>query len=107
MHMQSVSVSNDGLYLDLMKKALLASIYDENAWYVLGSLDPSKPKSLKQRIKLQLVRFAWAKGFLIVKPGRNFDANNANWGLFSYTMVGLPRLNDIQDCIEDVLRNNV
>ena len=98
--------SESSLYLDLMKKALLASIYDENAWYVLGSLESENPSSLKDRVKALVVRQAWARGLLLVKP-RKFDGETANWGLFSYTMVGLPRLNNIQACIEDVLRNDV
>jgi O-methyltransferase len=43
---------------------------------------------------------------LIVKP-RQFDADKANWGLFNYTMIGLARLNNIQTCVEDVIRNRV
>lgn len=104
--MQQVPVSIDSLYLDLMKKCLLASIYDENAWYVLGSLDRKKAASLKKWAKSFVVSLLWTKGFLIVKP-RQFDANKANWGLFSYTMIGLARLNNIQTCVEDVIRNRV
>lgn len=105
--MQTTVMMADNLYLDLMKKCLLANIYDENAWYVLGSLEPKKGQSFKQRIKLKLVEFAWANGFLIVKPRAKLDADVANWGLFCYTMIGLPRLNNIQACIEDVIRHNV
>jgi hypothetical protein len=101
--MQITSIKADDLYLDLMKRCLLASIYDQNGWYVLGSLEPKKGQSLKQWVKSKLVEFAWAKGFLIVKPGAKFEG----WGLFSYTMVGLPRLNNIQNCIEDVIINDV
>jgi hypothetical protein len=104
--MQQTSTPNVGLYLDLMKKCLLASIYEENAWYVLGSLDRNQPATFKDWVKSRLVRLAWTKGFLIVKPGR-FNGDQANWGLFSYTMVGLARLNNIQACIEDVIRNGV
>jgi O-methyltransferase len=106
-HVPQVSASSANLYLDLMKKALLASIYDENGWYVLGSLEPRKTTSWKQRIKLKLVDLAWSKGFLLVKPTTKLDADSANWGTFCYTMVGLPRLDNIQACIEDVLRNNI
>lgn len=55
------------LYLDLMKKSLLASIYDENAWYVLGTRE-KKTSSLKALAKSAAIKMAWAKGFLIVKP---------------------------------------
>ena len=52
-------------------------------------------------------RLAWTKGLLIVRP-RHFDADKANSGaLLSYTMIGLANLNNIQTCIEDVIRNRV
>lgn len=97
---------SESLYLDLMKKALLASIYDENAWYVLGSLEDKKARGIKSRIKAAIVRLAWSKGFLLVKPDKA-DLDSSTWGLFGYTMIGLPRLNNIQACIEAVLRDNV
>jgi hypothetical protein len=104
--MQQVPASTDAFYLDLMKKCLLASIYEENAWYVLGSLDRKKGASLKEWAKSLIVRLFWTKGFLIVKP-RQFHDDKANQGLFGYTMIGLARLNNIQTCIEDVIRNRI
>ena len=101
-----VTTSIDSLYLDLMKKCLLGSIYDANAWYVLGSLEPKKPASIKEWMKLLVVRLAWTRKFVIVKP-RQFDSANANWGLLCYTMIGLARLNNIQACVEDVIQNGV
>lgn len=92
-------------YLDLMKKCLLATIYDENAWYVLGSLDARK--TLKEKIKAMFVDLAWTQKLLLVSPRRQMDSNQANWGLFAYTMIGKPRLDNIQFCIEDVIRNNI
>jgi Macrocin-O-methyltransferase (TylF) len=89
------------MYLDLMKKSLLASIYPENSWYVLGSLDQGK--SLKERVRGSIVKFAWSRGLLLVKP----RGGSIDWGLFCYTMIGLRRLNNIQECVEDVLRNRV
>src|SRR5260370_21413395 len=98
--------SNGDLYLDVMKKSLLASIYRENAWYVLGSLEDKKHKSIKGWLRAQIIKLAWANGLLIVKP-KMADGEAANWGLFSYTMVGMPRLNNIQACIEDVIKNKI
>jgi O-methyltransferase len=101
-----VIASVDSSYLDLLKKCLLASIYDENAWYVLGSQDRKKPTSVREWAKSLVVRLAWARKLLIVKP-REFDGDKANWGLFCYTMIGLARLNNIQTCVEDVVHNCV
>jgi Macrocin-O-methyltransferase (TylF) len=94
------------LYLDLMKRCVPASIYDENAWYVLGTLDRNQ-RSARGFLKSLAVKFAGTAGFLLVKPNRPKDTSKANWGLLNYTMIGMPRLNNIQHCIEDVLRNNI
>lgn len=103
MQITPIVAHND--YLELMKKCLLASIYDENGWYVLGSLDARK--TLKEKIKAMIVDLAWAKKLLLVSPRRLQDSNHAHWGLFAYTMIGKPRLDNIQFCVEDVIRNNV
>jgi O-methyltransferase len=103
MQMTPIVPHND--YLELMKKCLLSSIYDENGWYVLGSLDARK--TLKEKIKAMIVDLAWTRKLLLVSPRRLTDNSNAHWGLFAYTMIGKPRLDNIQFCIEDVIRNNV
>ncbi len=97
-----MTIVRDNLYLDLMKKALLASIYEENGWYVLGSL--GGVASFKAWLQSFIVKLAWTGRLLLVKPGV-VDADS--WGLFAYTMIGLPRLNNIQACVEDVIRNGI
>jgi O-methyltransferase len=103
----------NGLYLDLMKECLTAIIYDESAWYVLGSLEGTRSFSFKELVKRLLVRFAWRKGLLLVKPvALDLEAVERrklgrSWPLFGYTMIGLQRLNNIQTCIENVLRDGV
>jgi hypothetical protein len=103
--MNSMTESNYHLYLELMKKSLLASIYDENGWYVLGSLDRKNPRSLRYWIKFAAVKLAWTCGFVIVKPTTGNEISG--WGLFCYTMISLARLSNIQFCVEDILKNNV
>jgi hypothetical protein len=92
------------LYLDSMKKCLSASIYEQNDWFVIGSFVP-KPKSplawLKAWLKAIVVKAAWVRGILLVKP------NGAIWGLLNYTMIGRVRLDNIQTLIEDIIRNNI
>jgi hypothetical protein len=96
-------VDGADLYLDLMKKCLLATIYDENSWYVLGSLD-YKAKKFRDHIKLLFVNLAWRwQKILLVRP----IAEPGEHGLFNYTMIGRPRLDNIQACIDDVLRNHI
>lgn len=114
--MQQLSASNGSLYLDLMKKCLLASIYDENAWYVFGSRKWTTRYGKRSMTNVALIkkwleslagRLAWTKRLLIVRP-RRFDAHKANSGaLLSYTMIGLANLNNIQTCVEEVIRARV
>jgi hypothetical protein len=88
----------EDLYLDLTKKALLANIYDENSWYVLGSLRGAG--SFKEWLQSLIVKLAWRRKLMLIRPR---EASPDHWGFFGYTMMGLPRLNNIQDCVEEVI----
>jgi O-methyltransferase len=72
------------MYLDLMKLCLTDSIY--------GSDDPGP-------------------NFYDDQYDRDIRLRGApegeNWPSHAHTMIGLPRLNNIQDCVEAVLRDNV
>src|SRR5262245_48613395 len=102
-----------GLYLDLMKRCLMATIYDESAWYVLGSRQVRRPKSPKGLIQKLLIKLAWLGGYVLVKP-LPFDSECAErrklgrgYVFFGHTMIGAHRLDNIQSCVEDVLRRRV
>lgn len=92
----------EDLYLDLTKKALLANIYDENSWYVLGSLRGSG--SFKEWLQSLIVKLAWRRKLMLIRPR---EASPDHWGFFGYTMMGLPRLNNIQDCVEEVIEHGI
>ena len=72
---------NRSLYLDLMKKCLINSIYKDSS---CSWLDSNKSK-YQQKI-------------------REFGLD---WPSFAHTMIGLNRLNNLQFCVEDVLKNNI
>ncbi len=99
-----MKVKNEGttLYLDLLKKTLTASIYDESAWTIKEG-----KKSLIKKWFYSLLR----KHNLLVIKSNCFDAEKRlegrDWPLFGYSMAGLKRLDNIQSCVEDVLRNNI
>lgn len=95
-------MQSDNLYLSLMKKTLLASIYEENSWQVVGAL--GGVTSFKSWLQSLVVKLAWTRRLLLVKP---MDPHPDQWGFFAYSMIGLPRLNNIQACVEDVIRNRV
>jgi O-methyltransferase len=102
-------------YIALMKKVLTASIYDESAWRALRSGTPglAVPRLLRPAALLlrdTLVRILNLNSLLLVKrrqiPAAEREAGTA-WPLFGYTMVGERRLDNIQFCVEQVLKDGV
>lgn len=119
------------LYLGLLKEALLASLYDESAWQIIGtprlahnalrrswktSQLRHKLRTLKGNITGQPFadkrRQAGAppalKASILMRP---YDQQARDGGtdrpMFGYTMVGRKRLDNLQACIEDVIARNV
>jgi len=88
------------LYLDLMKKTLTASVYAESAWQIekKGVRQWLAKKSLNHE-SLLLVN---TKGY-----DRTQRIEGRDWPLFGYTMAGHRRLDNVQMCVEDVLKNQV
>lgn len=105
------------LYSDLLKKVLSASIYDESLWAV-AKMDKRNWrdeknyfKLVKNHIKHGIISWLDRRSYLLVKR-IPFDAKSREMGrdwpnLMGLTMVGTCRLNNVQACIEDVLKNNV
>jgi hypothetical protein len=69
------------LYLDLMKKCLINSIYQDASTYWNN---PQNPQYNSDHREIGL-----------------------DWPNVAHTMIGLHRLNNLQFCIEDVLQNNI
>lgn len=90
------------LYLDLLKKSLTNSLYAE---YEKGP--PLYPNSNLNKL---LIKAFAAKGLEIVYKKRNSKQKRIygqDWPEFAHTMVGLKRLDNIQFCIEDILRKDI
>jgi hypothetical protein len=89
------------LYLDLMKRCLLNSIYGD---VELTSICP------RSFLKRKLVNLFAANGIRLVRPrpvdlearlsGRDHPVNG-------HTMIGLKRLDNLQQCIKDVIRKRI
>jgi len=108
------------LYIDLLKKVLTASIYEESGWYIIERSDPTWDKSrsfvanaskyIRQIIDNLEVESKSKRSLLIVKK-RSLTAEardqGAYWPLMGLTMVGRARLDNVQDCIEHVISNNI
>lgn len=113
----SQNESCNELYADLLKKVLSASIYEESAWSVVNmhKQDWREEKNilqlLKNHIKWNVIDWLSRRSFILVKR-IPFNAKTRELGkdwpnMIGYTMVGQHRLNNVQFCIEDVLKNNV
>lgn len=105
---------NDDKYLELLKQCLNASLYDESAWTLIsehfsgGIRQPVQlARSIVRRLILKVSRLA---GFSAVRT-RPYDAAKREEGrdfpMFGYTMVGLRRLDNVHECIRDVVGQSV
>jgi O-methyltransferase len=105
------------LYIDLLKRALSGSLYDESAWEVVEARgrrarkSPLRPDRLvKSFVRQMEVGFFRKRGILLVRPHAYDGAvrqEGMDWPLIGYTMIGTKRLDNLQHCIEDVLARNV
>lgn len=73
--------NNNDLYLDLMKKCLINSIYQD------ASSSWNNPNSTAYQ--------------------QDIREKGLDWPNVAHTMIGLHRLNNLQFCVEDVLQNNI
>jgi len=71
------NLTSTGLYLDLMKKCLINSIYRDPGLPLGGEYNEFRRE------------------------------NGQDWPVIAHTMIGLKRLNNLQFCVEDVLKNHV
>jgi len=89
-------------YLELLKSVLTASIYEESGW----SSTALAHGGLRRWLHRLLAR--WSLMLVRVRP---FDAEarrvGRDWPLFGYTMAGHLRLDNVQQCVETVLRERV
>lgn len=94
-------------YFDLLKKCLTASLYPESSHFPLYARPGTRPSDFVRRA---LVRTLGKVNYRLYHVNR-FDAEKRERGLdwpgFGYSMVGLKRLSNLQECIETVLRENV
>lgn len=104
------------LYIDLLKQSLTASLYDESAWrparrhgVPLALL--RDPKKFIWRVMQNLVVSVFEKFNLILVRNRPYVADvregGLDWPCFGFTMVGLRGLDNIQQCVEKILDENV
>lgn len=93
------------LYLDLLKNCLTRSIFEDGYQAYLG------PSRQLRRVAYSLVRRVLAsQGLQLVRPAP-FDqearAEGRDWPLTAETMIGLRRLENLQQCITDVIARGI
>jgi Macrocin-O-methyltransferase (TylF) len=105
------------IYIDLLKRSLTGSLYEQSSWEIIEST-----RGVKERYAFPIRRFVKSlyrqaevtyvknRGFLLVRP-KPYDASLRNegmdWPLIGYTMIGEKRLDNLQLCVEDVLKRGV
>ncbi len=96
-------------YLELLKKCLTASLYDESAWRVEDGYRSGR-SGLWYRLRLAFYRMLARRGYKVVKT-KPFDAEKrregADWPMFGYSMVGIKRLDNLEACVRTLLAEKV
>ena len=97
----------EGLYLDLMKKALSFTIWPEPP----KEIEPLPQYGPLKRHSISLVRRILRPTTLTIctksRASEHDREEGKIWPSYAHTMVGLKRLDNLQECIETVLRDGV
>ena len=103
-------------YLDLLKRVLTASVYEESAWIYL---DPKPPVFADTGNPLDYAKQYWEywtlrslrKKSIVAAQVKPFDPHvrheGRDWPCFGYTMIGRRRLDNVHQCVVDVLDNAI
>jgi O-methyltransferase len=105
------------LYLELLKKVLTASIYEQSSWSLVfmdranWREDARWARLMKNHIKYRIVKLLDGRSYSLIKR-KPLDLAAREVGrdwpqLLGYTMIGHKRLDNLQSCIEDVLAKDI
>lgn len=96
-------------YLELLKKCLTASLYDESAWKAEDGYRSGR-SGIWYHLRLSFYRMLARRGYKVVKT-RPFDARKrhegVDWPMFGYSMVGIKRLDNLEACLRTILADRV
>lgn len=102
--------------LEVFKAILTASLYDESAWRLVEGPMVSKlkmaelPKFLTDQLKRKVVKALRKRGLVLMRPApydSELRRSGLDWPFFGYTMVGQKRLDNIHQCVEAILKDNI
>ena len=92
------SISCRELYLDLLKRSLTFMLWDGGDGHV-ADFPLSRPLHAIVNAVRRLTRSR--------RPDKSLREQGQDWPALGLTMVGMKRLDNVQRCVEDVLRNNI
>lgn len=96
-------------YLELLKKCLTASLYDESAWKIESGFRAGR-SGFFYRLRLSFYKMLARRGYRVVKTKR-FNAekrrDGADWPMFGYSMIGTRRLDNLEQCLRSILADQV
>ena len=101
------------IYLDLLKSALCASLYDESAWRIVEGpmrqhiASAHIPGKLIAAAKHAFLNFLRANNLSLVRMfpfDAKIRASGLDWPLFGFTMTGRKRLDALHACINEILK---
>jgi len=95
-------------YLELLKKTLTGYVFPESAWELMEPRDGER--SPKAAFRNRVLRLAGRNGIRLMKANR-FDPERReygeDWPSIAYTMVGLKRLDNVQNAIRQVVDEGI
>jgi hypothetical protein len=95
------------LYLDLLKKCLTYYLWGEST----STFDPSEVRSRPRRVLISALNRFLNKRGLVVMRRFEFDPKKReegiDWPPLADTMIGLKRLDNLQQCLEYIIRHGV
>jgi len=110
-----VTSDNQEQYLDLLKRCLVGSIYEESGWELsltsaqMQELEPRKGAFVRSA-RTKLLNLAHKYGWVLLKRKAFNEADRdegKDWPLIGYTMVGRKRLDNVQQCVETVIKDGI
>jgi len=102
--------------IEVLKSVLMASFYDESAWRIVEGPMPStislrRPVSwIQARFKQLIIRKLHSSGFVLMRRCPyvvSYRDGGLDWPFFGYTMIGKRRLDNIEFCLETILKDDV
>lgn len=99
------SPSTADLYLNLLKQAITASLYDESSW-VLDNTTEHRTGSWRRRLA---ERFLLPDEVILQRRAHEPQsrAQGLDWPWFGYSMIGHLRLDNVRFCVESAVQRGV